>query len=110
MQTIITLKQGEARTLTFTITQAGAPVVLTGAAFLLGVKKTKADAECLFSKEDAAFDKSQAAQGVVAVPLLATDTNQEPGSYYLELKTTLADESIDKSDDIALVIQKAVTA
>ena len=46
------IKQGEAKTVTFTVKDAlGTGVDLSGAALLLGVKKDKSEAEYTFSKD-----------------------------------------------------------
>ena len=60
------VKQGEAKTITFTVKDAlGTGVDLSGAALLLGVKKDKSEADYTFAKADQEFDKSQAASGIV---------------------------------------------
>ena len=60
------IKQGEAKTVTFTVKDAlGSGVDLSGAALFLAVKKDKSEAEYTFSKADPEFDKSQAANGIV---------------------------------------------
>jgi hypothetical protein len=72
------IKQGEAKTVTFTVKdRLGSGVDLSGAALLLGVKKDKSEAEYTFSKADLEFDKSQAANGIVSVNLrLRTPTSR----------------------------------
>lgn len=107
----VVFKQGEAKTLTFTVKDAlGAGVDLTGAALLLGVKRDKADKEYTFAKLDADFDKSGAAIGIVAVALTATDTDQPPATYIGELRCTWDGPVIKKSEDFFLQIKGAVTA
>jgi hypothetical protein len=105
------LKQQEAKRITLTLTEEGAPVDLTGATLTLGVKKSKSDAEFAFSKADAAFNKSQAANGIISVFLSSSDLDQEAGVYVGELKIAFADPdgTIDKSADLGIVIGQAVT-
>ena len=68
MSSKIRLKQGEAKTITFTVTRAyGQAVDLTGATLFLGVKRHKSDTAYIFSKVDADFDKTQQALGIVDV-------------------------------------------
>ena len=111
MPTPLMLKQGEAKTLTLTVKEDGAPADLTGATLFLGVKKIKSDQEYTFSKDDEDFDKGQAAQGTVSIFLAAADTGQEPGPYVGELKVTFpgSPQVVEKSGDLALVVQEAVT-
>jgi hypothetical protein len=107
------LKQGEAKNLTLTVkTGSGGAVDLSTATLLLGVKKSATDAAYTFMKEDAAFDKSQAAQGIVTVNLNAVDTGQPEGTYVGELKCAWAGPPalVDKSADFYLQIKAAVTA
>ena len=104
------IKQGEAKTVTFTVKDAlGTGVDLSGAALLLGVKKDKSEAEYTFSKTDLEFDKSQAANGVVSVNLNAADTDQPEAAYIGELKCAWTGPVIKKSEDFFLQIKRAVT-
>ena len=105
------IKQGEAKTVTFTVKDAlGTGVDLSGAALLLGVKKDKSEAEYTFSKTDPEFDKSQAADGIVSVNLSAADTDQPEATYIGELKFAWAGPVIKKSEDFFLQVKRAVTA
>jgi hypothetical protein len=107
----LTIKQGEAKTITFTVTDAaGAAVDLSAATLLLGIKKDKADAVYTISKEDAAFDKSQAASGIVAVNRSAADTGQPEATYIGELKCAWDGPVIKKSEDFFIQVKRAVTA
>jgi hypothetical protein len=107
----IVVKQGEAKTITFTVQDAqGTGVDLSGAALLLGVKKDKSDAEYTFAKADEEFDKGQAASGIVAVDLSADDTDQPEATYIGELKCSWDGPVIKKSEDFFLQVKRAVTA
>ena len=110
----VTLKQGEAKTLTLTVTDKdGAAVDLTGCTLFLALKRHKGDGDYTFSKNHSDFDASQAAQGIVSVFLTATDTNQVPGPYVGELKVTFPGAppaTVEKSGDLTVIIEGAVTA
>lgn len=109
----VTLKQGEAKRLTLTVTDAnGAAVDLTGCTLFLAAKSHKGDEGYAFSKEHSDFDVSQAAQGIVSVFLGATDTNQVPGLYVGELRVTFPGAppaTVEKSGDLTMIIKGAVT-
>ena len=106
----IAIKQGEAKTVTFTVKDAsGAGVDLSGAVLLLGVKRDKSEAEYTFSKADPEFDKTQAAGGIVSVNLSAADTGQPEATYIGELQCAWEGPVIKKSEDFFLQIKRAVT-
>jgi hypothetical protein len=109
----ITLKQGEAKLLALTVTDgSGAAVNLDGCTLFLGVKKPKGE-DYAFSKDHSDFNLSQAGQGIVSVFLGDTDTQQTPGPYVGELKVIFpgaAPNTVEKSGDLALTIERAVTA
>ena len=105
------LKQGEAKTLTLTVTdEYGAVVDVSAATLALGVKLNKNQADYTFQKQNSDFDKSQSVQGIISVFLTATDTNQTPGTYVGELSVTWpgSPEVIEKTADIDLKIMKSV--
>jgi ribosomal protein S11 len=107
----IVIKQGEAKTITFTVKDAsGAVINLSAATLLFGIKKDKADSAYAFSKLDADFNKAQAALGIVSVNLSVTDTNQAESTYVGELKCAWAGPVVKKSEDFFLQIKRAVTA
>jgi len=109
-----TIKQGEAKKLTLIVTdENGAAVDLSGCTLFLAVKRHKGEEDYAFSKDHGAFDLSQAAQGIVSVFLADTDTLQIPGPYVGELQVTFPGAPpavVEKSGDLALTIERAVTA
>ena len=109
-----TIKQGEAKKLTLTVTdESGAAVDLSGCTLLLAVKRHKGEEDYAFFKEHSTFDLSQVAQGIVSVFLADTDTLQTPGPYVGELQVTFPGAppaTVEKSADLALTIERAVTA
>jgi hypothetical protein len=110
----ITLKQGEAKTLTLTVSDKdGAAVDLSGCTLFLALKRHKGDGDYTFSKNHSAFNTEDAAQGIVSVFLAETDTNQVPGPYVGELKVTFPGgppATVEKSGDLMVIIEGAVTA
>jgi len=104
----ITIKQGEAKTIKFTVTSGGTAVDLTDATLTFAVRRRKTDEAYTIEKADALFDKSLETDGIVTVPLSATDTDLPAGKYYAELQTAFSEGGIDKSDDIIMRVEKAV--
>jgi len=103
----ITVKQKEAKTVQFTVTNSsGAAVDLTGASLKFYVEDSTET--LIIQKEDIDFDKTGEASGIVTVPLSATDLDQTEDSYKGELGITFSGSNIDKSIDIEVNIQKAV--
>ena len=112
MSSKIRLKQGEAKTITFTVTRAyGQAVDLTGATLFLGVKRHKKDTGYIFSKVDADFDKTQQVLGIVSVNLSITDTTQMEADYHgeLECSWTGTVPMVDKSiNEITISIMRSI--
>jgi hypothetical protein len=88
----VALHQGEAKLLPFRIVdkRTGKTLDLTGATFLLWVKRSPADTTPIFSKADADFNKASAASGFVTVFVTAHDTYRPPWIYKAELRVTKA--------------------
>ena len=105
----VTLKQGEAKALRFTVTDSDSDAIdCSSSICTFTVKTDKSSATNLIQKEDASFDKTNAATGILLLPLNVTDTNQTPQEYIAELKIYLAVTSILKSVDITFIVQKSV--
>ena len=106
----LTIKQGEAKTITFTVKDAaGVAVNLSAATLTLGVKKAKADTTYALTKADAAFGKSLTASGIVTVVLAEADTDLDEGTYIGELKCSwTGGATINKSADFYIQIKAAV--
>jgi len=107
----IKLKQGEAKTVTLTVTDGfGRKVDLTGATLFLGVKRNKKDASYLFFKDHEDFDTVAAGWGQAGVLLSSEDTSQPSGRLTGELKVTFPNLEVVKSDDFWITIEEAVTS
>ena len=106
------VKQGEAKTLTLTVTdEYGAAVDVSEAILHLGIKLHKSQSAYAIEKVDADFDKTLGVQGIVTVFLTTTDTNQIPGIYVGELAATwnASPDIVEKTADFELKIIKSVT-
>ena len=103
----IKIKQGEAKTITFTVTEDGSAVDLSAAQFNFQVKDDKADT-AMIDITTGAFGMTNAASGIINCPISSTDSDQIPGTYYGELKITFSASNIDKSNDIDFIIEDAV--
>jgi hypothetical protein len=110
MSNKLTLKQGEAKTITFTVKDAsGVAVDLSEATLTFGVKAKKSDSAFAITKEDTDFDKADAESGVVFVDLTEADTDLAEATYIGELKCSwAADTVINKSADFFIQIKAAV--
>ena len=86
----VALYQGEAKAMPFRIKdkKTGRGLDLTGATFLLWVKRSHEDTEPIFAKEDTDFDKAGVGSGYLTVFLSAHDTYQPPWTYKAELRVT----------------------
>jgi len=108
--TQLNFKQGEAKTVTFTVNDGGSTVDLSGCTVFFGVKSVKTNVAYIFSHDDGDFDKTNEDTGIVTLFITAANTNQTPGTYYGELRITFpgSPAPIDKSQDINVVIEQAV--
>ncbi len=72
------------------------------------VKERAGDENTKISKSDSDFGKSQAAGGIVSVDLSTTDLDMV-GEFTGELRTQISSSDIDKSSNIDIRIEEAVT-
>jgi hypothetical protein len=104
----ISLKRGEQKTLTFTVRDSSRTLIdMTGATFDFEIESSPGTP--LVTKSDVDFDKTDVATGIVKVTLSSTDTDQSERTYDAELKITFAGGDIDKSETIAVTIERAIT-
>lgn len=115
-EAFIEMIKGEGKIITWTFTQNGSPLDLSGATFFLGCKRTLGDSAYLFSHEDADFDKTDVAIGKVSLAITGTDTAISPMGTalecYMQLKTIFAGGSglVDKTDIYTLKLAGAVVS
>ena len=92
----IQLKQGEQKTVQFTITQGGVVVDVSTVTVTWTVEECPGTA--LFTKIDSNFDKTQGASGILKATVLEADTLVvEPNVYVSELKIVFPGSDIEKS-------------
>ena len=88
---------GEAKTLKFVIKDGdGVARDCTGATFKLFVKENISDTTYQIEKSDSDFNKTNAATGIIRLPLSSSDIDKDPKTYFAELETTFSATSIDK--------------
>jgi len=108
----ISLIQGEAKTLRFTITDSSADVVnVDGATSYFFLKKRKSDTTALVGKYSTAsdFSTANASVGILTLVLDSTDTNQTEGKYFGEITVALSATNIDKSIYSVEITKKVAT-
>ena len=103
----LNLKQGEQKTIQFTVKDGGVAQNVEGGTFTYVIEDS--DNVDKVTKSDGDFTKTQASVGVVTVQLTSTDLDQDAGLYQSELKYVAAGGAIDKSADISVEILRART-
>ena len=107
------LKQGEAKTIQFTIMDSSAGALDVSAATMsFFVKKRKSDTAALIVKYSTStdFTVTDATAGVISCVLNATNTDQTPGRYVSELTLAWSATNIDKSTDLSVSITQKVSS
>ena len=114
MSNDITIRQGEAKKVTFLIKRRGVALDLTtfnpAPTFRFAIKSLVSDTAYLIEKEDADFTKDEAASGYVSIILTPTETaDLEPETYLCELESIfVADEDVDRSRTFTLAVERSV--
>ena len=81
---------------------------LATATFTFSMKQNIAQSSADMTKTDGSFDKADAATGIIRLALTSTDLDFV-GTYYGELKTSFTSGQIDKSPNITMVFERAIT-
>jgi len=103
------IKKGEAKTLRFTYVDGdGVAIDVSGATFSFVLKDEKSDEEYVIEKTDALFVKTQAANGIVDLPLSETDLNITAKTYVGEVRARWSSARSDLSDDIVFIVYESV--
>jgi len=103
--TDLTFKRKEAKILTFTI--GGGIDVSDPTTVAFAVKDSLEGGTTVISKSNSDFDKTNAATGIVKLPLSTVDLDRV-GNFISQLKTTFSASNIDKSDYITIKIEEAI--
>lgn len=103
------LKKKEAKTVALTITDENGSVVdVSEATLTFVVKKNLSDSDAVITKNDDDFDKTDASKGEVSFTLTTEDTDRI-GIFVGELKIYFSATDIDKSGNISLKFEEAIT-
>lgn len=102
----IKINQGEAKRIVFTLRRNGQTFDVSGGEFAFAVKKAFDDDEYSIYKDAVDFDKALATEGKVSFVLDPIDTIAlSPGKYKGQLRSELADDDIDLSDEILFEVE-----
>jgi len=107
----ILMRKGESKVITFTVTddETEDPIDVSLTTCTFKVKKSVLDTDVVITKGDADFDKSNGNEGLLHVEIKPVDTQDiEEADYTGELKIVFDDGSIDKSQEIMLVIEEPI--
>jgi len=107
----ITVKNGEAKTVTFTVTRDSAAIDLTLADLSFVVKSSYDDTTYKIQKVTADFNKAQATLGIVSCVLTAANlayANIVNGTYLSELRATITATDIDISANIDFIVERSL--
>jgi len=104
------IQQGEGKWIKFTYTRDGVALDLSGKTVVFGVKRNIMDTTYAYwvANDGAAWDKSEAASGILRVNLPASVTEDLAiGNYFAQAMVTLtADKDEDKSQKFILKITR----
>jgi len=103
----VELKQEEYKPATFTLTTRTGAVADVSAAILTLTARKKDSAVISFTILDAAMDKTDADVGIVIITFISSDIATD-GNYVMELKAVYSATHIVKSDDITLLVKRAL--
>jgi hypothetical protein len=108
----ITIKNGEGKTLEFTITRDSATIDVSSATFRFVVKEEVDDTTYKIEKTDGDFDKSRGASGIVTVNIGASETTSTllpTGRYLGELRVIItAETDVDKSTTFTIAVEESL--
>lgn len=109
----IKIKNGEAKTITFSVTDASNQALDLSDidAVDFRVKSSYSDATNYIAKSTALFDLTNAANGVISVDLSSGNTNAASipaGTYISELRITFTSSNVDISKNIPFIVERSV--
>lgn len=104
--TTLTFIRGEAGNVTLTVTESGSAKNLTGAT--MTARLGHPGEAALVTIADGSITRSTPSNGIAVVPLSATDTDQTPGIYTLQLTTSYSASSVDINTETMILIEDNV--
>lgn len=109
MASTIVLKRGEAKTLKFTFKDSsGNPKNVSSATFTFALRAVATKKNAL-TKTHQFFNVTNAADGIIKITILSTDTEGlKSGVYIGEIKTEFSNESCDISDNIPITLEESL--
>jgi hypothetical protein len=112
MTTTLYFVQGEADTVTVTFTETidGTPGPLDISAATMTAELGVPGQKAVATIANTSIDKTDGLNGNAGIPLTATNTNQKPGDYLLEVTVVLGDGRTVKSQSVIIRIGAEVKA
>jgi len=109
--TLDAIKQGESLTLSFVYTNktTGEALDMSDYTMTLTVKNDPNQTTADITKADATWDKTDAASGIMAITLSASDTAaRDPETYHIEAKAVYDTTTIKTKKDIKLPVLESI--
>lgn len=109
--TLSAIKQGESLKLNFPYTKkkTGEVLDMTNYTMTLTVKNDPGQTTADITKADTTWDKTDAASGIMAVTLSASDTAAlDPETYHIEAKAVYSTTTIKTKEDIKLPVIESI--
>jgi len=103
----ITMKQGEAKTITFTVTDSDGVAIDCSSTTLSFVVVEQSGQPAKISKVDSDFNKTNATTGILTVPISGADSDIQSMVYIGELKIIFNSTNINKSVNIDFIIERS---
>ena len=107
----IVIRNGEGKTLTFTITRDDAAVDVSSATFTFKVKAQISDTTYLINKADSSFTKTGGSNGIVTLNIPASENTSAllpPGKYIAELQTVVTSDTDVDRQEFSFIVNESI--